>query len=199
MTSPVGILKRDLRRRLREVVAGLEPDLRRAGSAAACQLLAQQAVWQQAKNVLLYSPMPEEVDIRRAAQLALASGKLLALLFFDSGRGSYAARQIEDWGRDLVPGSFGILEPAERCPVFDLKRLDFALVPGLGFTADGRRLGRGMGYYDRVLAQVRGFKCGVAFDQQVVDEIPAEAHDVRLDCILTPTRWCQVPRGAVLN
>jgi 5-formyltetrahydrofolate cyclo-ligase len=80
-----------------------------------------------------------------------------------------------------------------------MNRLDFALVPGLGFTTDGRRLGRGKGYYDRVLAQVRGFKCGVAFDQQIVDEIPAEPHDAQLDCILTPTRWCRVTRGAVPN
>jgi 5-formyltetrahydrofolate cyclo-ligase len=54
---------------------------------------------------------------------------------------------------------------------------------------DGRRLGRGKGYYDRLLAAVRGAKCGVAFDQQVVSEIPVEPHDILMNFTLTPTRW----------
>ena len=68
-------------------------------------------------------------------------------------------------------------------------RLDLALVPGIGFTLDGGRLGRGKGYYDRLLAEVPVMKCGVAFECQIADEFPLESHDVQLNCILTPTRW----------
>jgi len=199
MTLPLPDLKRELRRRLRTTLSSLPPEWRRATSVQACRLLLQQSVWRQASAVLLYSPMPEEVDIRETADAALAGRKIVALLCFDAVNGGYVARRIANWERDLVPGAFGIREPTGRCPLVDLKRLDFVLVPGLGFTADGRRLGRGKGFYDRVLRQVRGFKCGVAFDQQVVDEIPVEPHDVRLDCILTPTRWCGVNQRVVLN
>jgi 5-formyltetrahydrofolate cyclo-ligase len=65
------------------------------------------------------------------------------------------------------------------------------LVPGVAFDLRGRRLGRGKGFYDRLLADAGGLKCGVAFDEQIVTEIPVEPHDVSVDCILTPTRWIQ--------
>jgi 5-formyltetrahydrofolate cyclo-ligase len=77
--------------------------------------------------------------------------------------------------------------------VIALNRLDLALVPGVGFDADGRRLGRGRGHYDRLLAQVAGTKCGVAFDEQMAPEIPVAPHDVILNRIVTPTRWLEVP------
>jgi 5-formyltetrahydrofolate cyclo-ligase len=94
-----------------------------------------------------------------------------------------------DPGTDLQPGAFGISEPAPGCEVVDLKTLDLVLVPGVGFALNGFRLGRGKGHFDRLLAQIPGFKCGVAFDWQVAVEIPTEPHDVQLNCILTPTRW----------
>jgi 5-formyltetrahydrofolate cyclo-ligase len=63
------------------------------------------------------------------------------------------------------------------------------MVPGIGFSLNGCRLGRGKGYFDRLLSGVSGWKCGVAFDWQVTVEIPAEEHDIRLNSIVTPTRW----------
>ena len=56
----------------------------------------------------------------------------------------------------------------------------------------GTRLGRGKGYYDRLLAAVRGTKCGVAFDEQIVGAIPVGPLDIRVNCIVTPTRWVEV-------
>ena len=61
------------------------------------------------------------------------------------------------------------------------------LVPGLGFDRSGRRLGRGRGYYDRLLRGVRGLTIGVAFDWQIVPEIPAGALDARMDMLVTET------------
>ena len=72
-----------------------------------------------------------------------------------------------------------------------LNRLDLALVPGLGFDARGHRLGRGKGHYDRLLAGFTGMKIGVAFDFQIVTEVPREPHDIALDAVVTPTRWLQ--------
>ena len=70
-----------------------------------------------------------------------------------------------------------------------LNSLDLVLVPGVAFDLHGRRLGRGKGYYDQLLAGVCGTTCGVAFDEQIVREVPLEPHDVLMNCILTPTRW----------
>ncbi len=106
----------------------------------------------------------------------------------------YAACQIRDFTQDLQTGRFGIREPRDTCAKIPLNRLDLILVPGLAFDLDGRRLGRGKGYYDRLLAPYRGQACGVAFDQQIVPEVPAGSLDVRLSYILTPARW-QAPAG----
>jgi 5-formyltetrahydrofolate cyclo-ligase len=70
-----------------------------------------------------------------------------------------------------------------------LNQLDFLLVPGVAFDRSGRRLGRGKGFYDRLLAGVTGMKCGVAWDEQIVHELPAEPHDIAMDLMLTPSRW----------
>jgi 5-formyltetrahydrofolate cyclo-ligase len=74
----------------------------------------------------------------------------------------------------------------------DLKRLDLVLVPGLAFDRHGRRLGRGRGYYDRLLAEVPGTSCGVAFDEQLVASDPVGPLDVPLNCILTPSHWIEI-------
>ena len=77
-----------------------------------------------------------------------------------------------------------------------MSRKDLVFVPGIAFDLVGRRLGRGKGFYDRLLAGVRGHKCGVAFDTQLVAEMPEEPHDMRVDSIITPSRWRLCPRAA---
>lgn len=162
---------------------------RATASRQLCERLRRQTVWQQARAILLFAPMDGETNIWPLLKEALAEGKLVALPRFVPDLGEYEVRQVADLDRDLAPGHFGIREPSPAGPVFDAKRLDLALVPGIGFALDGWRLGRGKGYYDRLLAPVHGMKCGVAFDWQVVASVPVEPHDVRLNCILTPTRW----------
>src|SRR5438876_11467463 len=130
---------------------------------------------------------------------ALATAKELSLPRFDAERQVYVAGRVLEPRDDLRPGRFGIMEPKQGCPEVPLKQLDFTVVPGVAFSLDGRRLGRGRGFYDRLLALVGGVKCGIGFDEQIVDEIPAESHDIRLDCILTPTRWSPVVQGAVIK
>ena len=80
-------------------------------------------------------------------------------------------------------------EPNDRCALVPLNTLELVLVPGTAFDSRGHRLGRGKGFYDQLLSQVRGQTCGVAFDEQIVPEVPIEPHDVRLNYLLTPTRW----------
>ena len=130
---------------------------------------------------------------------ALAQGKTVALPRFESGCNQYAAVQVTNVGADLVAGRYGILEPAGHCPPLNVKALDFALVPGVAFASDGCRLGRGKGYYDRLLAGVEGWKCGIGYDFQLVAEVPADDRDVRLDSLLTPVRWIELNQPPVLK
>jgi 5-formyltetrahydrofolate cyclo-ligase len=186
-------LKNDLRARLRARLTGIPAARRQRDSARVRALLARQAVWREAKAVLFYAPLPDEIDLTALLEEALAEGKAAALPRFLAETGAYAACQIENFARDCAPGKFGVREPAARCPIFPLNRLDLALVPGVGFDAAGHRLGRGRGYYDRLLAQAAGTRCGVAFDEQMTPEIPAEPHDIILNCIITPTQWVEIP------
>jgi 5-formyltetrahydrofolate cyclo-ligase len=118
----------------------------------------------------------------------LAEAKTVVLLRFQAQTNQYRACQLQE-PTDLVTGHFGIREPGLHCREIRLNQLDLVLVPGLAFDPRGRRLGRGKGYYDRVLSAARGVFCGVAFDQQIVGEVPVAPHDASVSCILTPTRW----------
>jgi 5-formyltetrahydrofolate cyclo-ligase len=194
MSTEIAILKRDLRQRLRARLQAISPERRNETSLQACALLREQPFWAQARSVLFYSPLQTEIDLLPLLAQALFEKKSVALPRYLSETATYTACEIENLEQNCAPGKFGILEPSAECPVLALNRLDLVLVPGVGFDPMGHRLGRGQGFYDRLLAQVSGIKCGVAFDEQMVQEVPAEPHDVRLNCILTPTHWHQVAR-----
>jgi 5-formyltetrahydrofolate cyclo-ligase len=123
---------------------------------------------------------------------ALKENRIVGLPRFDLATQKYIPCQVRELDKDVKPGKFTIREPANHCALLPLNRLDLILVPGVAFDLHGRRLGRGKGYYDQMLADVRRKTCGVAFDQQIVPTVPVEPHDLRLDCILTPTRWVEL-------
>ncbi len=181
-----------LRRWVREQSGKMTAAERAAGSAQARALLAQQPLWQKAHAMLFFAPLPEELDVWPSLEEALAAGKTVALPRFAVDTKSYVACQVRNLDRDLQAGRFAIREPAAHCAPVALNRLDLVLVPGVAFDLQGRRLGRGKGFYDRLLSALRGPTCGVAFDQQIVRAIPVEPHDARVSFLLTPTRWVVV-------
>ena len=189
-----GTSKAALRAKVAADLKTFAPDYRSTESARARALLEEQSLWQKAKTILLYAPLPEEVDVWPLVQKALAERKTITLPRFDAVAMKYVACRIENPAEDLVKGRFGIREPVDRCALVSLNRVDLVLVPGVAFDLQGRRLGRGKGFYDRLLALTQGTTCGVAFDEQVVEEVPVESHDVPLNCILTPTRWLEFPK-----
>ena len=133
--------------------------------------------------------MPQELDLWALLVEACRIGKTVVLPRFQAETGQYAVCEVTDADVDVQVGAFGIREPVAGCTLVPVKKLDLLLVPGLAFDPHGHRLGRGKGYYDQLLATVRGMRIGVAFDQQIVPEVPIEPHDVHLNGILTPTRW----------
>ena len=200
MSATVSELKAALRAHVRSELQKLSSDERTVASARVCARLERQEVWKQARSILFYAPLPDEPDVWPMVADGLSMGKAIALPRFVPQQNLYVACRVRDPARDLHPGQFGVREPDDHCPQIPLNRLDFVLVPGVGFDLNGRRLGRGKGFYDRWLADHHGTMCGVAFDQQVVGEVPIEPHDIRLSCILTPTRWREVgSRRAVLE
>jgi 5-formyltetrahydrofolate cyclo-ligase len=138
-------------------------------------------------------------DAGRAGHLAvvgeaLLAHKTVALPRFSPATRTYLAARIQNPEHDLRRGQLGIREPTETCAEFPLNRLNLVLVPGVAFDLQGRRLGRGKGFYDRLLAGLCGAKCGVAFDEQIVNAVPVGPLDVQLNCILTPTQWVETAK-----
>lgn len=88
---------------------------------------------------------------------------------------------------DLERGPFGVWMPRESLPVVSFEALDIVLVPGLAFDRRGGRLGRGRGYFDRLLAtpSLRAIRAAVGLQRQVISQVPVEPHDVRMQWLIT--------------
>lgn len=186
--------KRALREQQRRLLAAMSPGERTAASAALCDQLERAAIWREARTVLAFVARADEPDLGPLLRAGLVQGKIVALPRFRAETGTYEAAAVGDWEQDLAPGAYGIPEPSARCPALASLQLDLVLVPGLAFAADGARLGRGLGYYDRLLSGVGGHRCGVLFEWQQVGSVPVEPHDRFMNSILTPACWREAAR-----
>lgn len=168
--------KATLRKRLR----GLRPDgeTRRQESGLICRLLQAWPVYQKAACLAAYVPMAHEADIYPLMKQALAEGKRLLLPRITNGEMRfYQVTELET----LRPGAFGIPEPGENARAASLDEAALILTPLEAVDPMGRRLGKGGGFYDRALREIRGLAMGVALNYQVVDRVPASDWDVSLD------------------
>ncbi|HEU5396494.1 MAG TPA: 5-formyltetrahydrofolate cyclo-ligase, partial [Verrucomicrobiae bacterium] len=179
--------KDTLRSNIRRALATLSPDRRRRASAELCVRLKNERMFKSAGSLLFFAPLADELNLWPLFEETLAAGKVAALPCYDADRGLYISRRVENLHVEIVSGRFGIREPSSGCVEIPLDELEVILVPGVAFDPTGNRLGRGKGYYDRLLQNFAGKKIGVAFDEQLVEKVPHEKLDVRMDLILTPT------------
>ncbi len=192
MTAALNKQKAALRKQIHAVLQNIPPPARAAASGQVRTQLKEQTLWKDAGSVLFFAPLPDEVDVWPLLEETLTGGKITALPRYDSANNDYIACRVQNLQTEIGPGQFGIREPKVGCTEIPLERLGLILVPGVAFDLRGGRLGRGRGFYDRLLPEIRGFKCGVAFDEQIVNEVPAGTLDVRMDFILTPTRLIKI-------
>ena len=175
--------KTELRALVRERLRALSPADIAAKSARICETIRASCEWQTARTVGLFAAQSGEPDL--AALWQDVDGKILC---FPRVRGAEL---------DLIaaenPAAFEISRWAIREPVFDAAklilpgRLDLIFVPGLAFTPAGARLGRGGGFYDRLLAapELRAKKIGICFAAQIFLTLPREAHDREVDAVIS--------------
>ena len=184
-----------LRERMRAQLAKQDAADLRARSAAIWERLAALGEFRVAARLLIYVSTANEVGTHGLIRQLLAMGRQVCVPRFEPATESYVACQVHDFDADLAVGKFGILEPRpEALRPAAIDPIDAVLVPGLAFDETGNRLGRGLGHFDRLLRQTGGVKIALAFDFQVLDEVPAEPHDARMDFIVTETRVVN-PRG----
>jgi 5-formyltetrahydrofolate cyclo-ligase len=165
----------------------LTPTDRLQQSSSIIGQIKQHPHWVQSKSIFGFMPMDDEPDLLPLLIDSLKCGKKLCLPCYEPKSGTYKPALIQDLKRDLVPGKFGILEPNFNCSIINTSHMDLTLVPGLAFDSHGWRLGRGKGFYDRLLAGLVGVRFGIAFDHQWLESVPHETLDQKMDWIITPS------------
>ena len=169
--------KRELRQRIRTQKRRLSATELAVMSEDICSKVLALASWQEAGTLLLYYPLPDEVDVRLLIKDAFESGKKVLLPVV---KGDELELHLYEGEASLKEGAFGIMEPTG--PLFapiHYDEIELAIIPGMAFDSAGHRLGRGKGYYDRLLPNLRDAKLiGVCFPFQFLEEVPAEAHDI---------------------
>lgn len=173
--------KAALRREIRTKAEALTPEaLARSDRVLFFRFLSLPEV-QAAGAILLYLGMGTEPDTAQLIPPLLAAGKTIALPRCLPGN-QLEARRITGSSR-LVRHPYGMWEPGTDCQVLPKERLDLILTPGLAFDRQCRRLGRGGGFYDRYLADSAGFTTALCRDCFLLEEIPCQSHDRRVDCV----------------
>ena len=139
--------------------------------------------YETAKSVFCYCSVFPEVDTFGIMAGILADGKVLAVPKI-IGDGIMEARIVRSLS-ELVPGKFGIMESKDGAEILAPDEIDIAIVPAAAYDADGYRLGRGGGYYDRYLAETDAIKVGLTRQSQLMEHVPHLAHDIPVDILLT--------------
>jgi len=173
-------------------LARISPTVNAVESIGLCDRLKPQL--RSAGSILFFAPLAQEPDIWPLLEATVQAGKTVALPWFNPVTQQYQARRVTDLATDIVTGKFGVREPAESCEEIPLDQFHLVLVPGLAFDPTGNRLGRGRGYYDRLLKATKGIKCGICHGLQLTATVPAEPHDAKVDFIFTPERCLRAKR-----
>ncbi len=182
--------KQAIRREIAAKRTALSPDQIATASRQIADTLLALEEFGAARSVALYMALPGEVRLDGLFPACWKQGKRTCIPVFNARARLYDLAEIDADTR-FETGHYGIREPVDVRNI-DIEEVDFMVVPGVAFDETGRRLGRGGGYYDRLLARFAGFSCAVAFDFQLLPRIPAEPHDLPVDAIATETKIVKV-------
>jgi len=199
--SSVTRAKRKLRQEMRALRDSHPVEARREKSRKIFSSLRSFPEYRQAGLILFYASFGSEVETGEMILKSQALGKRISLPKVIEDSGNLLAFEVSDLDQGLGLGYRGILEPREeRGRQVKEDELDLILVPGLAFDRRGYRLGYGKGYYDRFLSGLsrRIPSVGLAFDFQVIEDLPVSSEDFSLDLIITDQRMIRGEKGLPL-
>lgn len=148
--------------------------------------LISSSFYKNSKDIFVFVSFRSEVDTHKIIKNALMDGKNIyvpKVISKDEGMKAYKIKSLED----MEVGYYGILEPKSCCQEISPNFIDLVIIPGAAFDKNGGRIGYGGGYYDRFLPLLRGSvkKIAIAYKLQVIDSVPMEEKDIRVDEIIT--------------
>lgn len=178
--------KTELRQEIRAKRDSLTLSQREQFSAAIMQRFISLPSYQRSSSIAAYTTFQSEVETQGIIQHAQQHGKKLYLPVVDDAQERHMSFVLFDENNTLVKSAMGILEP-ERCSqMIEVVALEFVIVPLLGFTRAGYRLGFGAGFYDVAFAKnEKATLCALAFSCQELDDFVADPWDIQLDYIVT--------------
>ena len=175
--------KISLRKKIREIKNSHLPQDFKTCSDGVFALLEQLPVFQRAQNVLIYNNLPDEIHTLGFVRRWMGKKDFFFPVVIDD---NLVFRKYHS-ATKFTSGSLNVPEPDGE-DLSDYSGIDLIIVPGVAFDTKFNRLGRGKGYYDRFLQRVSAVKIGVCFDFQLLDEIPADIYDVKMDYIISEKR-----------
>lgn len=174
--------KKDLRSFIRLQKGMFTPQQLDEQSAAIVSRLLVHPRMKNAGTVLMYYSLDDEVNTHKTVDILVRQGKRVLLPAVVSD--TEMELRCYEGPKDLEGGFFNIMEPVGKA-FKEYDAVDVAVVPGMAFDSRCNRLGRGRGYYDRMLPRLRqAYKIGICFDFQKLPGIPADEHDVKVDEII---------------
>lgn len=139
----------------------------------------EESLWfRGALNILTYNSLPDELSTKSHLQ----DWSNLKKLYLPRVNGNDL--EILHTGETSI-GSFNIHEPIGS-NIISPSTIELAIIPGVAFSTNGIRIGRGKGYYDRLLHNISALKIGIGYDIQLFENLPFESHDISMDAIITP-------------
>jgi 5-formyltetrahydrofolate cyclo-ligase len=184
-------VKEKIRKQILDARFKLAPEQRRAKSAEIETKLFGLPEYRAASVVLFYASFQSEVETHHMIRRALAEGKRVAL---PKVKGKELELfEIKSFDKDVLPGAWGIPEPEGGMPA-ELQDIGLIVVPGAAFDEQGNRIGYGAGFYDKLLPFYRGRTVALAFELQVIPDVPADPHDIPIQKIVTEKRVIDIYR-----
>ncbi len=183
--------KEQIRKDVAKAINGMSEKQRAEKTKAIESKLFGFANFLEARIVLLYIDGENEVRTKAILKRAYDFNKIVVLPAFDSERFKVTTLKVDHPDKDLSPGPRGVAQPnPARCKPVPLQKIDIAIIPGTAFDEKGARIGLGLGYYDRFIPDLPATtrKVALAFEEQIIPQIPTESHDKHVDIIITDKR-----------
>ena len=179
-------VKKELRQRLRQILADIPPDELSTRSLRACHRLFAEPEYMKAEVIMVFLSLPTEVDTTPVVLRAWQDRRRVLAPKVSWNQRRMLPLEVRSLTDDLMVSSMGIREPITGIP-FPVPDIDLVIVPGLAFDEYGNRLGRGRGFYDRFLAhpEFKGVSCGFAFEAQLLPEVPVGPLDRSVSMLVT--------------
>lgn len=184
--------KSAIRKELLERRDNIPPEVKKTKNRMILERFLSLDEFKNAGIIFFFASFKSEVDTTEMIKTSLSTGKRVVLPKVDKEKHGLVLHEIQDFGV-LTPGCMGIPEPPSEERQVSISDVDIAIIPGAGFDAAGNRIGYGGGYYDRLLSGLEKHipVIAPAYEEQLVDSIPSESHDIRIDMIVTDKRLIQ--------